>query len=111
VKQTRISEGSVTSLSDILLRLPSGFFAPQRLHTAERIKTPTLFMGGDKDFNVTLVGGEQMYQALKSVDVPAEVIVCPGQFHGFTRPSFIRNRYERRFAWYDKYLGEAAAAK
>ena len=71
----------------------------------ERIKTPTLFMGGDKDFNVTLVGGEQMYQALKSVGVPAELIVYPGQFHGFTRPSFIRDRYERWFAWYDKYLG------
>jgi dipeptidyl aminopeptidase/acylaminoacyl peptidase len=78
----------------------------------ERIKTPTLFMGGDKDFNVTLVGGEQMYQALKSVGVPAELIVYPGEFHGFTRPSFIRDRYERWFAWYDKYLGiKAAAAK
>jgi dipeptidyl aminopeptidase/acylaminoacyl peptidase len=71
----------------------------------ERIRTPTLFMGGDKDFNVTLIGGEQMYQALKSVGVPAELIVYPGQFHGFTRPSFIRDRYERWFAWYDKYLG------
>jgi dipeptidyl aminopeptidase/acylaminoacyl peptidase len=76
----------------------------------ERIKTPTLFMGGDKDFNVTLVGGEQMYQALKSVGVPAELIVYPGQFHGFTRPSFIRDRYERWFAWYDKYLGIKPAA-
>ncbi len=71
----------------------------------ERIKTPTLFMGGDKDFNVPLVGGEQMYQALKSEGVPAELIVYPGQFHGFTRPSFIRDRYERWFGWYDKYLG------
>jgi dipeptidyl aminopeptidase/acylaminoacyl peptidase len=71
----------------------------------ERITTPTLFMGGDKDFNVTLVGGEQMYQAMKSVGVPTELIVYPGQFHGFTRPSFIRDRYERWFAWYDKYLG------
>ena len=78
----------------------------------ERIKTPTLFMGGDKDFNVTLIGGEQMYQALKSVGVPAELIVYPGQFHGFTRPSFIRDRYERWFAWYDKYLGmKPAVAK
>ncbi|HEY3988795.1 MAG TPA: S9 family peptidase [Acidobacteriaceae bacterium] len=76
----------------------------------ERIKTPTLFMGGDKDFNVTLVGGEQMYQALKSVGVPAELIVYPGQFHGFTRPSFIRDRYERWFVWYDKYLGMKRAA-
>ena len=32
---------------------------------ADRIKTPTLFLGGDKDFNVPLVGGEQMYQALQ----------------------------------------------
>ena len=37
---------------------------------ADRIKTPTLFMGGDKDFNVPINGGEQMYQALRSLDVP-----------------------------------------
>lgn len=71
---------------------------------ADRIKTPTLFMGGDKDFNVPVQGGEQMYEALRSVGTPAELIVYPGQFHGFTRPSYIKDRYERWFAWYDKYL-------
>ena len=71
---------------------------------ADRIKTPTLFMGGDKDFNVPINGGEQMYQALRSLDVPTELVIYPGQFHAFTRPSFIRDRYERYFAWYDKYL-------
>jgi dipeptidyl aminopeptidase/acylaminoacyl peptidase len=71
---------------------------------ADRIRTPTLFMGGDKDFNVPLNGGEQMYQALRSLNVPTELVVYPGQFHGFTRPSFIRDRYERYFAWYDKYV-------
>ncbi len=76
---------------------------------ADRIKTPTLFMGGDQDFNVPVEGGEQMYQALKSVGTPAELIVYPGQFHGFTRPSFIKDRYVRWMAWYDKYLGIAAA--
>ncbi len=70
---------------------------------ADRIATPTLFMGGDKDFNVPLVGGEQMYEALKSVGVEAELIVYPGEFHGFTRPSFIRDRYVRWFGWYDHY--------
>ncbi|MEO6805542.1 MAG: S9 family peptidase [Edaphobacter sp.] len=78
---------------------------------ADRIKTPTMFMGGDKDFNVTLVGGEQMYQALKSVGTTAELVVYPGQFHGFSRPSFIRDRYQRWFDWYDKYLGMPAAVK
>lgn len=75
---------------------------------ADRIKTPTLFMGGDKDFNVSLEGGEQMYQALKSTGTPAELIIYPGEFHAFTRPSFIRDRYERWFAWYDKYLAAPA---
>ena len=71
---------------------------------ADRIHTPTLFMGGDKDFNVPVVGGEQMYQALRSLGVPTQLVIYPGEFHGFTRPSFIRDRYERYLAWYDKYL-------
>jgi dipeptidyl aminopeptidase/acylaminoacyl peptidase len=74
------------------------------LYHADRIHTPTLFMGGDKDFNVPLVGGEQMYQALRSLSVPTELIIYPGQFHGFTRPSFIRDRYDRYFNWYDKWV-------
>ena len=74
------------------------------LFHADRIKTPTLFMGGDRDFNVPVVAGEQMYEALRSLNVPTELIVYPGQFHGFTRPSFIRDRYQRYFNWYDKYL-------
>jgi len=74
------------------------------LEADKRIHTPTLFMGGTSDMNVPILGGEQMYQALKSLGVPTELVVYPGQFHGFTRPSFIRDRYERWLAWWDKYL-------
>jgi hypothetical protein len=45
-----------------------------------------------------------MYQALRSLNVATESIVYPGQFHAFTRSSFIRDRYQRDLAWYDKYL-------
>ena len=41
------------------------------------IKTPTLFLGGEKDFNVPIAGGEQMYQALKSLGVPTELVIYP----------------------------------
>ena len=71
---------------------------------ADRIKTPTLFMGGDADFNVPIAGGEQMYQALRSLNVPTELVIYPGEFHEFSRPSFIRDRYQRYFDWYAKYL-------
>lgn len=71
---------------------------------ADRIKTPTQFMVGEKDFNVPAVGSEQMYQALRSLDIPTELLIYPGQFHGFTQPSFIKDRFERYFTWFDKYL-------
>ena len=77
---------------------------------ADRIKTPTLFMGGEKDFNVPIAGSEQMYQALRELDVPTQLVIYPGQYHGITRPSFQRDRYERYLAWYAKYLGPSTTA-
>ena len=71
---------------------------------AERIHTPTLFMGGTSDFNVPLVGGEQMYEALQTLRVPSALIVFPQQFHEFTRPSYIRDRYQYWFNWYDRWV-------
>jgi dipeptidyl aminopeptidase/acylaminoacyl peptidase len=71
---------------------------------ADRIKTPTLFLGGEKDFNVPLIGGEQMYQALKSLGVDTELVIYPNQFHGIRIPSYQKDRLERYVAWYDKYL-------
>jgi dipeptidyl aminopeptidase/acylaminoacyl peptidase len=77
---------------------------------ADRITTPTLFLGGERDFNVPLQGGQQMYQALKSLGIDTQLIIYPDQFHGLTRPSFIRDRLERYLAWYDKYLKSAPPA-
>jgi dipeptidyl aminopeptidase/acylaminoacyl peptidase len=71
---------------------------------ADRIHTPTMFMGGLMDFNVPVAGGEQMYQALRTLGVPTELVVYPGEHHGFTKPSFLKDRAERMAAWYDKYL-------
>lgn len=75
---------------------------------ADRIRTPTLFMGGDKDFNVPIVGGEQMYLALHTLGVPTQLIVYPGQYHTLTRPSFLKDRVERMAAWYTRYLISSA---
>lgn len=72
---------------------------------ADRITTPTLFMGGDADFNVPIIGSEQMYQALRGLGVPTQLVVYPGQGHGIGRPSFKVDRLERYLAWYDRYLG------
>ena len=76
------------------------------------ITTPTLFMGGEVDWNVPIIGSEQMYQALKSLGRTTELVVYPGEFHGFTTPSHIKDRLERYVAWYAHYVkGESTSAR
>ena len=78
---------------------------------ADRIKTPTLFLGGERDFNVPVQGGQQMYQALRSLGVETQLVIYPNEFHGITRPSYVRDRYERYLAWYEKYVKNPAPIK
>jgi len=68
------------------------------------ITTPTLFMGGEIDWNVPILGGEQMYQALKSLGRETELVVYPGEYHGFKTPSHIKDRLERNLSWYAHYV-------
>jgi dipeptidyl aminopeptidase/acylaminoacyl peptidase len=76
------------------------------------ITTPTLFMGGDVDWNVPIIGGEQMYQALKTLGRTTELVVYPGEHHGFTVPSHLKDRLERYLAWYAHYVkGESTPAR
>ncbi len=83
---------------DGYLRISHPFF------NADKIKTPTLFMCGEKDFNVPLINSEQMYQALRTLNIPTELVIYPGQYHGLRTPSYRQDRLERMIAWYDRYL-------
>jgi len=76
------------------------------------INTPTLFMGGGIDWNVPILGGEQMYQALKRLGRTTELVVYPGEYHEFKTPSHIMDRLERYLAWYNHYVkGDPAPAR
>jgi len=83
---------------DTWLRLSFPF-----LH-ADRIVTPTLFLCGEQDAEVPLLNSEQMYQALRSLEVDTQLIIYPGQSHSISKPSYMRDQLERYLAWYDKYL-------
>jgi dipeptidyl aminopeptidase/acylaminoacyl peptidase len=75
------------------------------------ITTPTLFMGGEIDWNVPILGGEQMYQAMKSLGRETQLVVYPGEYHEFKTPSHLKDRLERYLAWYAHYVkGDPAPA-
>jgi len=71
---------------------------------ADRIMTPTLFLCGEKDFNVPLLNSEQMYQALKSLGRETELVIYPGEFHEIRTPSYKKDRQQRYLMWYKRYL-------
>jgi dipeptidyl aminopeptidase/acylaminoacyl peptidase len=70
----------------------------------EKIKAPTLYMVGEEDFNVPAAGSEQMYQALKTLGVPTQFVVYPGQNHGLVVPSYQKDRMTRYLDWFNKYM-------
>jgi dipeptidyl aminopeptidase/acylaminoacyl peptidase len=71
---------------------------------ADRITTPTLFMGGEKDFNVPIIGSEQMYQALKSNGVDTKLVIYPGMFHGPSAPSQRVDIMNRYLDWWERFV-------
>ncbi|MBP7369874.1 MAG: S9 family peptidase [Arenimonas sp.] len=71
---------------------------------ADRITTPTLFQCSELDYNVPCQGAMQMYQALRSLNVPTQLVVYPDQNHGITVPSYLQDRLSRNLNWYQHYL-------
>lgn len=70
----------------------------------KKIKTPTLFMASQADFNVPVIGAEQMYQAFKSEGIPTQLIIYPNQNHGISVPSYIIHRFNAHINWFKKYM-------
>ena len=74
------------------------------------ITTPTLWMGGESDWNVPILNSEMMYQAMRRLGIDTRLVVYPGQPHGLRIPSYNVHRYTEYLAWYEKYVkGEEAA--
>ena len=73
-------------------------------YRVDKITTPTLFMGGEIDWNVPIVGGEEMYEAMKSLGRETELVVYPGEYHAFKTPSHIKDRLQRNLTWYAHYV-------
>jgi dipeptidyl aminopeptidase/acylaminoacyl peptidase len=63
-----------------------------------------LFLCGQRDFNVPLLNSEQMYQALRSLGVPTELIIYPDQFHRLKKTSYVIDRFKRYLDWYAKWI-------
>jgi len=78
----------------------------------EKIVTPTLWIGGEKDWNVPIINSEQMYQSMKRLGRTTMLVVYPGEHHGIAKPSYLKDRFERYLGWFGQHVkGEAPPQK
>ncbi len=98
IRETEVEIGTPWENTELWMKVSFPFFR------ADKIVTPTLFLCGEDDYNVPLVGSQQMYQALRRLGVPTQLVVYPGEAHAFARPGFRVDRLKRYLEWYGKYL-------
>jgi dipeptidyl aminopeptidase/acylaminoacyl peptidase len=73
-------------------------------NSVQNVVTPTLIVGGEKDWNCPILNSEQLYQALRRLGVTTQLVVYPNEHHGISRPSFRKDLYQRYLAWYDEHV-------
>ncbi len=70
----------------------------------ENVRTPTLIVGGEDDWNVPILNSEQLYIVLKRRGIPTQLVVYPNEGHGLSVPSYEKDLYERYLGWLEQYV-------
>jgi dipeptidyl aminopeptidase/acylaminoacyl peptidase len=74
------------------------------LHYIKNAKTPTLVIVGERDAECPSSQSYEFWHALKTLGVPTQLIVYPGEGHLFLKPQNQADRMDQTVAWFDKYL-------
>ena len=68
------------------------------------IKTPLLLIANENDGNCPPTQAMQLYQRLKLMNVPTELVIYPNESHSMSLPSHYVDRLRRIVAWFNRYL-------
>jgi dipeptidyl aminopeptidase/acylaminoacyl peptidase len=67
------------------------------------VKTPTIFLVGEKDVRVPMPQSVEMYRALKSHGVPTHLYVAPREPHGWQELRHELFKMNVELGWFEKY--------
>ena len=83
---------------------PELFVGQSPLFQADKIKTPLLLLHGDADTNVPVGESIQMFNALRILGKPVELIQVEGENHGIVDYNKRITWVKTIMAWFDKWL-------
>ncbi len=71
----------------------------------KNVKTPTLVLVGERDGECPAPQSFEFWHALKTLHVPTELVVYPGEGHAFHTAKDREDRFRRTVIWFDHFLG------
>lgn len=89
---------------------PKRFSHSNPANALGRAKTPTLIAHGEADQRVDLSSSILLWRALTDNGIDTELMVFPGEPHGFGDPVHQTHLLEQWAAWYARYLQTPVAA-
>jgi dipeptidyl aminopeptidase/acylaminoacyl peptidase len=70
----------------------------------KNMKTPALVLVGERDGEVPMPQSREFWHALKTLGVPTQLVIYPGEGHAILRPEHRRDIMQRLVGWFDRYL-------
>ncbi len=70
----------------------------------KNVKTPVLELVGERDGECPAPQSYEFWHALKTLGLPVELVVYPGEGHMFHDPAHKRDVLERAAAWFERWM-------
>src|SRR5216117_1288095 len=83
---------------------PAVYDKSSPIHFIKKVKTPTLVIVGERDAECPSSQSYEFWHALKTLGVPTQLIIYPGEGHLFIKPANQADRMDQTVGWFDKYL-------
>src|SRR5213596_1529441 len=83
---------------------PAAYEKSSPIRFIKNVKTATLVIVGERDAECPASQSYEFWHALKTLRVPTQLIIYPGEGHLFIDPKNQADRMDQTVAWFDKYL-------
>ncbi len=86
---------------------PAVYAKSDPMHFVKAVKTPTLILVGDRDGEVPMEQSVEWWHALKTMHVPAKLVVYANEGHVFFKPADARDYSLRTLDWFEQWFEKA----
>ena len=104
----KILEAGQQATEGTLWQYPERYIEDSPVLQANRVRTPTMIIQGDQDFE-GIQQGEEFFNALYRLGKRATFVRYIGDTHAIESPANVRDMWQRVFAWLSSTLGAARA--